>query len=107
MSFWLLLMLLLPPLVVLLILLRRGWTVTRLLLLFTLCILAVGFAVPIENFLAARGVWYYQPDRISGMFIGFLPVESYIWFVLHPLLVGLFVLWVWQRLYPQDFGGGE
>lgn len=107
MPFWIILLLLIPPLVILLFLLRRGLTGRYVLLLIGLCVLAVGFATPIENFLAARGVWYYAAERITGMMVGFLPIESYLWFVLHTLLVGLFVLWVWRRLYPQDFDSGE
>ncbi len=42
-----------------------------------------------DNYLIYRGVWFYGPDRVLGT-VGYVPVEEYAFFMLQPLLTGLF-----------------
>jgi lycopene beta-cyclase len=37
-----------------------------------------------------RGVWGYGADRVIGT-IGYVPVEEYLFFILQPLLTGLWL----------------
>ena len=37
----------------------------------------------------ATGVWYYNPALISGILLGYVPLEEYTFFVLQTILVGL------------------
>jgi lycopene cyclase domain-containing protein len=40
----------------------------------------------------ATGVWYYDPDLVTGVLIGYVPIEEYTFFVVETLLTGL---WWW------------
>lgn len=51
-------------------------------------LLAVMYTTPWDNYLVATGVWGYGPDRVLGT-IGWVPVEEYLFFVLQPLLTGM------------------
>lgn len=61
---------------------RAGWALPA--------IAAVAFAwtTPWDNYLVARGVWRYGAGRVLGV-VGWVPVEEYLFFVLQPLLAGL------------------
>lgn len=55
-------------------------------------ILAVVYTTPWDNYLVATGVWYYNPDLVTGIVIGYVPIEEYTFFVLETILAGL---WWW------------
>lgn len=55
-------------------------------------ILAVTYTTPWDNYLVATGVWFYNPDLVTGILIGYVPIEEYTFFVLETLLSGL---WWW------------
>jgi lycopene cyclase domain-containing protein len=63
---------------------------------FLLAIAAIAFVytTPWDNYLVARGVWGYGEDRVIGT-IGYVPIEEYLFFVLQPLLAGL---WLYSLL---------
>lgn len=52
--------------------------------------IAFVWTTPWDNFLVAREVWDYGPDRVLAV-IGFVPVEEYAFFILQPALVGAFL----------------
>ena len=52
-------------------------------------VLAFVYTTPWDNYLVARGVWTYPPGRVLAT-IGYVPVEEYAFFVLQPILTGLF-----------------
>ncbi|MBE0682702.1 MAG: lycopene cyclase domain-containing protein [Anaerolineales bacterium] len=54
--------------------------------------LAVAYTTPWDNYLVATGVWYYNPDLVTGLVIGYVPIEEYTFFVLETILSGL---WWW------------
>lgn len=51
-------------------------------------VLAVIYTTPWDNYLVATGVWDYGTDRVIGT-IGWVPIEEYLFFVLQPLLTGM------------------
>ena len=55
-------------------------------------ILAVVYTTPWDNYLVATGVWYYNPELVTGLLIGYVPIEEYTFFVLETVLSGL---WWW------------
>ena len=55
-------------------------------------LLAVVYTTPWDNYLVATGVWYYDPDLVTGIVFGYVPLEEYTFFVLETLLMGL---WWW------------
>jgi lycopene cyclase domain-containing protein len=65
-----------------------------------LVILALVYTTPWDNYLVATGVWWYNPQLVTGATIGWVPVEEYTFFVLQTLLTGLWLLWLARRLPP-------
>lgn len=51
--------------------------------------IAFTYTTPWDNYLVAREVWWYGPDRVLAT-IGYVPVEEYLFFLLQPILTGLF-----------------
>jgi len=66
---------------------RAAWTAIGLHV-----ILAVLYTAPWDNYLVATGVWYYNPKLVSGLLIGYVPIEEYTFFVVETILAGL---WWW------------
>lgn len=61
-------------------------------------LLAVVYTTPWDNYLVATRVWYYDPARVVGLTLGWVPIEEYTFFVLQTLLTGLWLLWLARRL---------
>jgi lycopene cyclase domain-containing protein len=64
-------------------------------------LLAVTYTTPWDNFLVATGVWYYDPALVTGITLGWVPVEEYTFFVLQTCLTGLWLLWLARRVTPR------
>ena len=45
-----------------------------------------------DNYLVATQVWWYDPDSVFGITLGWVPLEEYLFFILQPVLVGLWML---------------
>lgn len=81
----------LPPLLVLALLSRphlRRLGSRALPSLPAVVLLAVIYTTPWDSELIRRGVWGYGPERVMGT-IGLIPIEEYLFFILQPLLAGL------------------
>lgn len=74
----------------------QGWPAGRVLLAHIL--IALIYTTPWDNYLVATRVWFYNPDLISGLILGWVPIEEYTFFVLQPLLTGLWLLYLARRL---------
>ncbi len=55
-----------------------------------LALVAFSYTTPWDNYLVAREVWWYGPDRVLAT-LGFVPVEEYFFFLVQPVLTGLFL----------------
>lgn len=53
-----------------------------------ICLIALTYTTPWDNYLVAREVWWYGPARVVAT-IGYVPIEEYLFFLLQPLLTGL------------------
>ena len=73
----------------------RSW-----MLLAGLAILALAYTALWDNYLVANRIWWYSPSQVSGVRIGWVPIEEYFFFVFQPLLTGLWTLLLLRRL-PQ------
>ena len=60
--------------------------------------LAVLWTTPWDNYLVATRVWYYDPARVTGLKLGWVPVEEYTFFVLQTLLTGAWLLWLARHM---------
>jgi len=54
-----------------------------------IAIVAFVYTAPWDNYLIARGIWWYGPDRVL-LKVGHVPLEEYLFFLLQPLITGLF-----------------
>lgn len=54
--------------------------------------LAVVYTTPWDNYLVATRVWWYDDALVSGITLGYVPLEEYLFFVVQALLVGLWLL---------------
>jgi lycopene beta-cyclase len=62
-------------------------------------IIAFVYTTPWDNYLVFRGIWWYGPDRVVGT-VGYVPIEEYMFFLLQPVLTGLFTLHLLARRRP-------
>ena len=51
-------------------------------------LLAVLYTTPWDNYLVATGVWHYRVGAVTGVLLGYVPLEEYTFFVLEAILVG-------------------
>lgn len=61
-------------------------------------VIALIYTTPWDNYLVATGVWYYDPALVTGLTFGWVPVEEYTFFILQPILGGLWLLTLTRRL---------
>ena len=70
-------------------------------------LLAVIYTTPWDNYLVATKVWYYNPDLVTGLVIGYVPIEEYTFFVVETILAGLWWLFLARTLtLPSPSGRG-
>lgn len=74
----------------------RGWPAGPVVLAHI--IVALVYTTPWDNYLVASGVWSYNPGLVSGIVLGWVPLEEYTFFILQPILAGLWLLWLGRRL---------
>ena len=63
-------------------------------------VIAVLYTTPWDNYLVATRVWWYDPQLVTGITLGWVPIEEYTFFVLQPILTGLWLLFLARRLRP-------
>jgi lycopene cyclase domain-containing protein len=93
----------LPPLLALIILVPRDvwrWLIKRegvvhweaYLIVLVHVVAALVYTTPWDNYLVATGVWWYDPDLVTGITLGWVPIEEYTFFVVQTLLSGLWTV---------------
>jgi lycopene cyclase domain-containing protein len=55
-------------------------------------LIALIYTTPWDNYLVATRVWYYDPARVWGIVLGYVPLEEYLFFILQPVLGALVTL---------------
>jgi len=70
---------------------------------------AVAYTTPWDNYLVATKVWWYDPQLVTGVTIGWVPIEEYTFFVLQSLMTGSWLLYLARRLPIDDspYGSGN
>lgn len=102
---------LVPPIAILLILAaydRRlhirlmpnltAWPIER--VIFAHILVALIYTTPWDNYLVATGVWWYDPALVTGITLGWVPIEEYTFFILQTLAVGLWYSFLARRIKP-------
>lgn len=67
-------------------------------------LVAVGYTTPWDNYLVASGVWGYPRSLVSGVILGHVPLEEYLFFVLQTVLTSLGLIWVARRNLRAEAG---
>ncbi len=81
-----------PLLVLGIVLVRPVFRVRHLLFLLGLSIVVVAWTSPWDNAAVAAGLWGFDPERISGIVIGLLPIEEYLFFLLQTWVTSLLLM---------------
>lgn len=102
----------LPPLLVLLILVPRDawkwvkdrqalvdWKPYKVILIHVA--LALIYTTPWDNYLVATRVWWYDPNLVTGLTLGYVPIEEYTFFIVQSLLTGIWSVAVMRYLQPK------
>lgn len=79
----------------------RSWPVWAAIVLHMA--VALVYTTPWDNYLVATRVWWYNPALVSGMVLGWVPIEEYTFFLLQPALTGLWLVFLARRL-PAPHG---
>lgn len=66
--------------------------------IFWLVIVALVYTTPWDNYLVATRVWWYDPNLVTGIVIGWVPIEEYTFFLLQPIMTGLLTVWLMRRM---------
>jgi lycopene cyclase domain-containing protein len=70
-------------------------------------LLAVIYTTPWDNYLVATGVWYYNPELVTGIVVGYVPIEEYTFFIVETILAGLWWWFLARRLSHLPLGEGS
>jgi lycopene cyclase domain-containing protein len=65
-------------------------------------LLAVLYTTPWDNYLVATGVWHYRQGAVTGVLLGYVPLEEYAFFVLEAILVGVWWNFVGRRVVTHE-----
>jgi lycopene cyclase domain-containing protein len=63
--------------------------------------LALIYTTPWDNYLVATGVWWYDPRLVTGVTIGWVPIEEYTFFILQTAVTGLWALAVQRHILRE------
>lgn len=61
-------------------------------------LIALFYTTPWDNYLVATRVWWYDPALVTGLTLGWVPIEEYTFFILQPILAGLWLVFWARRL---------
>jgi len=61
-------------------------------------VIALLYTTAWDNYLVATKVWWYDPAKVTGITLGWVPIEEYTFFVVQPVLAGLWLLFIFRRV---------
>lgn len=64
-----------------------------------IALMALIYTTPWDNYLVFREIWGYGIGRVVGT-IGYVPIEEYLFFLLQPILTGLWLSFLLSRNQP-------
>lgn len=71
---------------------RLQWTGIAAMLAITALV-----GIPWDQWMAAQGIWHYDPRQVLGAWVGYVPLEEVIFILLMPVLAGLWVVFLENR----------
>ena len=78
----------------------RSWPIWAAILLHV--VIAVTYTTLWDNYLVATGVWWYDINLVTGYTIGYVPIEEYTFFIVQPILAGLWLVFLARRMKFND-----
>ncbi len=66
--------------------------------LFITALIALVYTTPWDNYIVANAVWWYDTRLVAGLTFGWVPLEEYLFFILQPLLVGVWLITLERHL---------
>jgi lycopene beta-cyclase len=63
---------------------------------------AVAYTTPWDNYLVASNIWSYDPKLVTGLRLGYVPIEEYSFFVLQSLLTGSWTQYLTRHIPVDD-----
>lgn len=90
------------PTCLLIVLFQRHLTRHWLNCVGAMCIIAVVWTTPWDNYLVANNVWWYDKDLVLNIIIGYVPIEEYAFFVLQTLMTSLLFAGVLGVITPPN-----
>lgn len=63
-----------------------------------ICVIALIYTTPWDNYLVATNVWWYDVDLVNGLVIGYVPIEEYTFFLLQPIMTSLLLMCLMRYL---------
>jgi lycopene beta-cyclase len=64
--------------------------------------IAIAYTTPWDNYLVATRVWWYDRKLVTGLVLGYVPIEEYTFFVLQTLLTGTWMLHLARHLPANE-----
>jgi len=61
-------------------------------------LIALLYTTPWDNYLVATRVWWYDPALVTGLTLGWVPIEEYTFFIVQPIMTGLWLLFLGRRI---------
>jgi len=61
-------------------------------------LVALLYTTPWDNYLVATNVWWYDPQLVTGIVLGWVPIEEYTFFIVQTIMTSLWVLYLARRL---------
>lgn len=74
---------------------RHGWRVV-----LAHVVIALVWTSPWDNYLVASEVWWYDDALVTGITIGYVPIEEYTFFIVQTLMTGLWTLALSRYAFP-------
>jgi len=103
-----LLLFLIPPIILLVFFtIRKGFHRLAWLAIGVHILIAVTYTTPWDNYLVATRVWWYDPELVTGLTLGFVPIEEYSFFVLQTLLSGIWIVYLLQNQPSEQPNGTD
>lgn len=62
-----------------------------------LCIMAMIYTTPWDNYLVKNKIWWYGTDKVLGV-IGYVPIEEYTFFILQTIMSGMFLFFILKKI---------
>lgn len=95
----------LPPTIILYLLIRPLITSFDRIKILTLCIFAVIYTTPWDNYIIYHKAWWYRKGAVIGT-IGYVPIEEYMFFIIQTILTSLWTIccsrWTLHSLYLRS-----